>query len=47
MNLDNPQLFEATTVVAHLHGLGITHGDLKGVRCHVLKSLFLDLRRFL
>jgi len=29
------QLSEVAAGVAYIHQLGIAHGDLKGVRCHI------------
>jgi len=39
----DPQLSEVASGVAYLHGLGIAHGDLKGVCYHVLHSLATPL----
>ena len=43
MPRNDPQLSEAASGVVYLHGLGIAHGDLKGVRNYVLYGLLASL----
>jgi len=41
--LNGLQLSEVASGVTYIHDLGIAHGDLKGVRCHALRSIFAPL----
>jgi len=43
MTLHKLQLSEVASGVTYIHEIGIAHGDLKGVRCHVLHSPFAPL----